>query len=314
MFRYKEYIFTICETGSFTKAAEKLFVSQPSLSATVKRLEEKIGEPIFDRSSSPVSLTEAGKEYVKYAIQIRELERDFEKYVFDYGNLLAGKIRIGGSSFFSSLVLPEIISEFSKENTKIEFEIFEDNTKNLLVKLRENSLDIIVDNTKPDEENISSKAYKSEQLLLAVPKKFTINKRFEKERLTAEEIKANEHLNVRGIDFSKLTDQPFVLLRRENDTGKRAEKLFKKYEATPNVVFYLDQQVTSYNVACAGIGIAFVSDTLVKSIGASPDVYYYKINDRLAVRNIYFLYKKNGYLSSACRKFLETNAGKKEDI
>jgi DNA-binding transcriptional LysR family regulator len=304
MFRYKDYIFTICETGSFTRAAEKLFVSQPSLSATVKRLEERIGEPIFDRSGTPVSLTEVGKEYVKCAMQIREIERDFEKYVFDYGNLLTGEIRIGGSSFFSSLVLPEIISEFSKENSKIEFEIFEDNTKNLLAKLRENSLDIIVDNTLPDEENILSKVYRSERLLLAVPKKFAINEQFERVRLTAEQIKRDEHLKAKGIDFSKLKGQPFVLLRKENDTGRRAEKLFKKYDVEPNTVFYLDQQVTSYNVACAGIGIVFVSDTLVKRIGASPDVYYYKINDRLAVRDIYFLYRKNGYLSSACRKFI----------
>lgn len=305
MFRYKDYIFTICETGSFTRAAEKLFVSQPSLSATVKRLEERIGEPIFDRSGTPVSLTEVGKEYVKCAMQIREIERDFEKYVFDYGNLLTGEIRIGGSSFFSSLVLPEIISEFSKENSKIEFEIFEDNTKNLLAKLRENSLDIIVDNTLPDEENILSKVYRSERLLLAVPKKFSINEQFERVRLTAEQIKRDEHLKAKGIDFSKLKGQQFVLLRKENDTGRRAEKLFKKYDVEPNTVFYLDQQVTSYNVACAGIGIVFVSDTLVKRIGASPDVYYYKINDRLAVRDIYFLYRKNGYLSSACRKFIE---------
>ncbi len=307
MFRYKEYIFTICETGSFTKAAEKLFVSQPSLSATVKRLEDKIGEPIFDRGS-PVSLTEVGKEYVKCAMQIRKIEHDFEKYVFDYGNLLTGKIRIGGSSFFSSLVLPEIISEFSKENSKIEFEIFEDNTKNLLAKLRENSLDIIVDNTLPDEENILSKVYRSERLLLAVPKKFAINEQFEKARLTAEQIKADKYLDATGIDFSKLKGQPFVLLRRENDTGRRAEKLFKKYGVEPDAVFYLDQQLTSYNVACAGIGIVFVSDTLVKRIGASPDVYYYKINDRFSVRDIYFLYRKNGYLSSACRKFIEFNA------
>ena len=58
MFNHKEYVLAIYETGSFTKASERLFISQPSLSATIKRLEEKIGSPIFDRATSPIGLTE----------------------------------------------------------------------------------------------------------------------------------------------------------------------------------------------------------------------------------------------------------------
>lgn len=307
MFQHKDYVLTIYESGGFTKAAEKLFVSQPSLSATIKRLEEKTGAPIFDRSSSPVTLTEVGREYVKYAMQIKEIERDFERYVSDHGKLITGNIRIGGSSFFSSFILPEMISSFNKKHSGIEFEIFEDSTKNLIAKIVDGSLDLIIDNAKLDEQNMISEIYTSERLLLVVPKKFAINETLKKERFTAEQIKADEHQKSRGIDFSKLKNLPFILLHHENDTGKRAERLFKKYEITPNVAFYLDQQVTSYNLACTGMGIAFVGDTLVKRISASPDVYYYTVNDRLATRNIYFYHKKNHYLSLACKKFVEYN-------
>ncbi|MBQ8291568.1 MAG: LysR family transcriptional regulator [Clostridia bacterium] len=308
MFRQKEYVLTIYETGGFTKAAEKLFVSQPSLSATIKRLEEKTGAPLFDRSVSPVTLTEAGKEYVKAAMQITEIERDFEKYVSDHGKLLTGKIRIGGSSFFSSFILPEMISSFKKKYTGIEFEIFEDSTKNLITKLGENSLDIIMDNAILEEESVTARVVTSERLILAVPKKLAINEKFQAERLTAEQIKADKHLQSKGITLAKLDNQPFILLRRENDTGKRAERLLKKYGVTPNVLFQLDQQVTAYNLACTGIGIAFVGDTLVKRIDPSPDVYYYTINDLFSKRNIYLYYKKNRYLPLACTRFIEENA------
>ncbi|MBQ8308589.1 MAG: LysR family transcriptional regulator [Clostridia bacterium] len=307
MFQHKDYVLTIYESGGFTKAAEKLFVSQPSLSATIKRLEEKTGAPIFDRSSSPVTLTEVGREYVKYAMQIKEIERDFERYVSDHGKLITGNIRIGGSSFFSSFILPEMISSFNEKYSGIEFEIFEDSTKNLIAKIVDGSLDLIIDNAKLDEQNMISEIYTSERLLLVVPKKFAINEALKKERFTAEQIKADEHQKSRGIDFSKLKNLPFILLHHENDTGKRAERLFKKYGMTPNVAFYLDQQVTSYNLACTGMGIAFVGDTLVKRISAAPDVYYYTVNDRLATRNIYFYHKKNHYLSLACKKFIEYN-------
>ncbi len=308
MFRHKDYIITIYEVGSFTKAAEKLFVSQPSLSATVKRVEEKIGTPIFDRSTSPLTLTETGYEYMKYAMQIKEIENDFERYASDYGSLLRGKLRIGGSSFFSSFILPNLISEFNKKYAKIEFEIVEDSTRNLISRLGENTLDIVIDNAELNEENVQSKIYKSERLILAVPKRFDINEKLKERRFTAEQIKKDEHLQGKSIDLSKCKGLPFILLHNENDTGKRADKLFKKYEMKPNVVFYLDQQITSYNMACTGIGIAFLSDTLIKRIAPSFDVYYYVLDERFAERNIYFYYKKNRYLSLACQKFIESNA------
>lgn len=311
MFKNKEYVLTVYKEGGFTKAAEKLFVSQPSLSASVKRIEEKVGAPIFDRSSTPVALTEVGREYVKYAFEIEEKEDDFARFVSDHANLMAGKIKIGGSSFFSSFVLPKMISEFNLQHKKINFEIFEDSTKNLMNKLHTGDLDLVIDNAIVTDENIVSEAYTLERLLLAVPKRLRINENFCSIRMTAEDIKSDKHLTLGGsVELSAFKKEPFVLLHHENDTGKRAEKLLKKYGVTPNVIFLLDQQVTAYNVACSGMGITFVSDTLVKHIGASSDIYYYKMPDNLSIRNIYFYRKKNHYQSLACRKFIEHNLNK----
>ena len=308
MFKNKEYVLAIVEEKGFTKAAERLFVSQPSLSSSIKRIEEKIGSPIFDRSSTPVALTEVGKEYVRYALEIEEKEKDFSRYVSDHTNLLTGTIKLGGSSFFSSFVLPDMISEFNKKHPNIKFEIFEDSTKNLMNKLSMGSLDLVIDNAIPDDENILSNIYTSERILLAVPKKFEINEKLTKYRMIAEDVKKDEHLkSALSVELDRFKDELFVLLNHENDTGKRAEKLFRKYEISPKVIFHLDQQVTAYNLSCTGMGISFVSDTLVKRIGASPDVYYYKLPDKSTVRNIYFYQKKNHYLSLSARKFIEYN-------
>ena len=172
MFRNKEYVLTVVKEKGFTKAAESLFVSQPSLSSSIKRIEEKIGSPIFDRSSSPVTLTEVGKKYVKYALEIEEKEKDFSRYVSDHTNLLTGTIKLGGSSFFSSFVLPDMISEFNKKHPKIKFEIFEDSTKNLMNKLSMGNLDLVIDNAVPDDENILSVVYTTERILLATLRPF----------------------------------------------------------------------------------------------------------------------------------------------
>ncbi|MBE5753829.1 MAG: LysR family transcriptional regulator [Clostridiales bacterium] len=308
MFRNKEYILAVYQEGGFTKAAERLFVSQPSLSASIKRIEDKLGAPIFDRSTSPISLTEIGKEYVKYALSIQEKEKDFSRYISDHTNLMAGKIRIGGSSFFSSFVLPRLVSEFNESHPQIQFEIFEDSTKNLMNKLVSGNLDIIIDNAINENENIISEVYAPETLLLAVPKALKSNQSVLEFAMTAQDIKENKHLDENmSVKLSAFKDERFILLNPENDTGKRAEKLFKKYGISPSVIFHLDQQVTAFNMACLGLGITFVSDTLIKYDDSERDMYYYRLFDIGTNRNIYFYRKKNHYQSVASRKFIEYN-------
>lgn len=308
MFTNKNYVLTIYREGSFSNAAKKLYISQPSLSASIKRIEEKLGVPIFDRSTTPISLTEIGWEYVKYAMAIVENEQNFERYLSDYTNFLTGSVRIGGSSLFSSFMLPRMISNFNRQYPNINFEIFEDNTKNLLQKLSLGTLDLIIDNAFIDDDAINATVCTSETLLLAVPKSFQVNDSLKEFRLTATDIKNGAHYDdCRSVPLKKFNNYPFILLHPENDTGKRAMQLFKKYHMNPNVIFYLDQQVTAYNVSSTGMGISFVSDILIRNIEDGSSLFYYRLHDKEIERNIYF-YKKNAhYLSRACQKFIEAN-------
>ena len=306
MFTNKEYVLTVWREGSFTKAANKLYISQPSLSATIKRIEEKLSYPIFDRSTNPLTLTEAGKEYIRYALEIKEKEKEFEKYIYDYSHLLTGTVRIGGSSLFSSFVIPEIILSFNKVHPKVKFEVYEDSTKNLIEKLSGGQLDIIIDNAVIESSNIDSLVYRAETLLLAVPKGYEINEKIKEFALTAEEVeKGKFEEKIIGLDVFK--DYPFILLKPENDTGRRARLLFEKYGMIPKITFQLDQQVTAYNVSATGMGISFVSDTLIKNKKNEEDLCYYRIGDEEAKRNIYFSKKNGHYLSNACLKFIEFN-------
>ena len=308
MFRNKNYVLTILKEGSFSKAAEILYVSQPSLSATIKRIEEKISAPIFDRSTSPVSLTEIGAEYVRRAAEIEAAEKNFEKFVEDNLNLTSGKIRIGGSSFFSAYVIPRMISEFNKIYPKITFELFEDNTKSLIEKIESGKIDLALDNSSEKFENISTVKYMEEILLLAVPNTFAINDSLKDFRLTAGEIREDKHLNEStSVSLSKFSKEPFILLNPENDTGKRAKLLFGKYRITPKIIFNVEQQLTAYNISSNQLGISFISDNLVKSIKTEKNLFYYRLGDKEIFRNVNFYIKNNHYISNACKKFLEFN-------
>lgn len=114
MFERKKYVLEVYREKSFSKAAGKLYISQPSLSATVKKEEEELGTPIFDRSVNPIRLTETGEAYIRVASGIEDLELQFASYMEDRRNLKTGSITIGGSNLFVSYILPPLISEDGK--------------------------------------------------------------------------------------------------------------------------------------------------------------------------------------------------------
>ncbi len=314
MFENKEYVLEVFKEKSFSKAAKNLYVSQPSLSASIKRIESKISAPIFDRSTNPISVTEIGKQYIQSALDIKKIEEVFVDYMSDNLNILRGEIKIGGSSLYSSYILPHLISRFNKLYPHTVFQIHEDSTKNLMGLLLDGELDIVVDNSFIINENITHYHYTSETLLLAVPGKLEINNSLKEYQLTLNDIKKNRHnkKDFPCISLDNFKDEPFIFLKHENDTGKRAKRLCRKHGFLPNVIFELEQQVTAFNVACSGMGICFVSDTLIKNINSQQNIIYYKLTDEEINRNIYFYVKSNRYISYACRRFIDMNCTEKK--
>ena len=112
MFQGMHYVYEVYKEMSFSKAARNLFISQPSLSAAVKKAEKQIGFPIFDRSSNHIQLTELGKEYIRSIEIIMDVETGFQNYINDMKELKSGTIAIGGTNLFASYVLPPLLSRF----------------------------------------------------------------------------------------------------------------------------------------------------------------------------------------------------------
>lgn len=311
MFSNREYVLAVYKYKSFSNAAKKLYISQPSLSASIKRIETEIGAPLFDRSTNPLSLTEIGERYVSLANEIESIEQNFKTFVADSMHVVSGLVKIGGGSLSTSFVLPSLVSEFKKEHPKIDFEIIEDSTQNLIDMLLNGRLDLVIDNVNVSNKSLTQHILMPEVFILAVPSHLPIKSELKEYSLTAEDIRNGVHKreNAPAVSLTKFKNEGFILLKSENDTGKRAKKLFKKHDISPNVIFKLDQQMTAYNMASSGIGLTFISDTLVTNNNYSPDILYYKLDDPEITRNIYIYTKANRYLSKACTSFMENAIG-----
>lgn len=310
-----DYVYEVYKEGSFSKAAANLYISQPALSATVKKIEKKIGMPLFDRSTVPVQLTECGKKYIKTAEKMMDLEEDFSGYVGNLNDLRTGRLSIGGTYLFISYVLPSIIKKFRERFPKIKLNLVEGHTSQVEKKLFSGELDLMLDNYPMDEEVYDKRFFMKENLLLAVPASYQSNHAARSWGMTEEDIKQNIHLKpeVYGVSLKLFQDDPFIMLRSHNDTRDRVEAICKRAGVTPKVAFKMDQILTVLSYVNKEMGISIVSDTVVRNLPYTKNIIYYKIDDPSAQRNVYFYYRKNKYFTKCMAEFMKIAVEEREN-
>ena len=309
LFSHREIIYTIYKEQSFSKAAQKLFMAQPSLSLLVKKLETQLGVPLFDRSCKPIRLTEAGKEYIRAVESIRRTEANFMNYLQSARSLEAGALGIGSNQLLSSLVLPKYIAAFNRKYPKIQLSLIDANSTTLQNALNAGELDMVIDNHILPDDLFEQAQIATEQLLLAVPASFPENEALTAFRLRYEDVISGRHIGItEAFPLKKLENVPFILMNRDNDTRKVTDHIFQEAVFSPTVLFELDRLTTLYSYIELGAAASIVSDTLVRNVHtADPDhIYFYPINSRYASRGIYASYKKNKYRSPAMQVFVES--------
>lgn len=307
MFKYADYIYEIYKEKSFTKAAKNLFISQPALSSVVKKLEEELEIKLFDRSTSPLTLTSEGEAYIRAIEETFRIKKDFENYIIDVSNLSVGSISVSGANFISSYVIPKIILPFSRKYPNININLLESNSKSLLNELIDEKIDILIDYNF-DEELIEAHPLFSETILLCVPKNFSCNLGIEKLSFDSIDIRNGIHLSddAKKITIESFKNERFLMLKSGNSMNYHGFKICFEAGFEPDTSIYFDQLITSYNMAGAGLGICFVTDTLVRELSQNNNLLYYKIDSEFAKRTVYLLHKKKKYLNRVTKEFINT--------
>jgi len=305
LFHRKDLIYTIAKEKSFSKAAQKLFIAQPSLSLMVKTLEEDLGTPLFDRSCKPIQLTEAGEAYIQATEKILEIEEAYLEYILALNNLETGSLRVGSNQLLSSLVLPQYISRFVQTYPQVQLSLVDANSTSLENKISNNSLDIIIDNSVLSPEIFEQRLLASEYLLLAVPAEFPENDACKSYQLSYADILQNRFAD--PVPLEAFSNTPFILMNRDNDIRKLTNAIFQESHFSPKVLFELDRLMTLYTYVEQGTAATLVSDTLVRNIrGVDQDrIVFYMLPSQYNRRNIYASYKRNKFCTKAMSAFIE---------
>lgn len=308
MFTKIDYVYAVYKEKSFTKAAEKMFISQPSLSTAIKNVEKLVGAPLFERSTTNITLTEIGKEYIKAAEQIMNIKDDFKNKVNDIYDIQTGKIIVGGTNYLSSYVLPKIINKFSSKYPKIEVELVEAHSQKLFDNIKSEEIDLVIDSFDGVLDEYEGTQLLKEKILLCVPKDRNINKKLKEYAIQPEQI-YNESIDLNSINavpIELFKDESFVLLKSGNDMYNRAMEIFGKAKITPNVCFSVDQLNISFAMSDTGMGLSFATDTLFKFAKFGNNTVLYNIEKQNSGRTLYIAHKKNKYCTKAMEQFINT--------
>ena len=308
IFQGMEYVYEVYKEGSFQKAAEKLFISQPSVSASVRRAEDRAGCCLFDRSVKPLQLTECGEKYIETAERIFALEREFAEYVNDRDGLKRGRLVLGGSSLFSSLVIPPLLGEFRRRYPDIQLELVEETTSSLGDMLQKGSIDIMLDYETAGTDGFDSEVLEEDNLILAVPDTMT-PAGLEKYVLDLSEITKTGVSRIPAVPLKKFENLPFILLKPANDSRRRADLICAEQGFEPKVIMEFDQQMTAYLASCSGIGIAFVGSMLVSRTAPNASLNYFRLGGQS--RRRVCIFKKHGrYTTKAMEAFINLSLEK----
>jgi LysR family hydrogen peroxide-inducible transcriptional activator len=240
------YFVAVAEEGSFSHAAEREHVSQPSLSQQIQKLEAELNQQLFDRLPRAVVLTAAGRSLLVYARQILTSLADASRAVAALEQEVAGRLSVGAVPSVALYVLPRLIREFQQRYPKVTFEVFEDTTDKLGHRLEDGTLDVVLASSGDEPPTLERHSLGKEPLLLLVP---------EKHRLARK----------KTIKWSDLAGEKFLLLHEVHSLAKKVRQLLAANRLNPEVVLQGAQLVTIASMVAAGLGVTVIPQMMVES-------------------------------------------------
>ena len=286
-FELYKIFYTVAKNGSITKAAEELFISQPAVSKSIKNLETNIGGNLFNRTKKGVVLTEEGKEFYNYIKKAIEYINNAENKFNDLINLEIGTIKIGISQTLTKYFLMPYIEKFNNLHPKIDIQIYTDLTKDLLKKLKEGLIDIVILNLPfPKEEEITIKKCRS------VKDSFVANKRF-------------ADLIDKEISIKDLNNYPLILQLKNSTTRTFVDDFAKEH----GVILKPKMELASYGLVTEftkiGLGIGYLTTNYIKNELKNKDLFEIKLKEKIPNRSIGIAHSTKNLPSFATKELIK---------
>jgi len=289
-----KYVITVAEEKSFSVAAKRLFLSQPSLSQSISNLEKEIGTPIFNRSTVPLSTTYAGDIYIQMAQRILSIEHQSLMEIGDTIDNKAGRIIIGISLFRNSTIMPPIYNAFTAKFPKVQLILVEATNDTLLDMAMSSKLDVAF-LTDTVVGNLNHVKLFSDRIVFAISQK---NHLFDKYRLTP---------NFSRINLNELKKEPFAIVSAGSNIRRICELIFHDYGFIPHIAVETQNIDVCYRLSIQTNIVAPIYQSIInfhQHTNSNIKLLLPDFKDYVADVNI--CYSKNTNLPKLVTLFIET--------
>jgi LysR family hydrogen peroxide-inducible transcriptional activator len=277
------YFVAVAEEGSFSRAAAKVRVAQPSLSQQIRKLEAEVGQPLFDRLPRSVVLTEAGRCLIDYARQILASIGDARRCIDEFKGEIAGRVAVGAIPTIAPYVLPELVVTFQNHYPQVTLEIVEDVTAGITRRIEAGELDVALASTCQQSPTLRRERLGNEPLLALVPEGHELAKKTE-------------------ITFDDLKSQRFLLLHEMHCLSQQVNHLLESRRLHPEIALAGSQLSTIANMVAAGIGVSIVPQMMARH-HATPGCVTLQFATPVPERELNLLYNPLRFQSKAAAEF-----------
>lgn len=279
------YFLAVAEAGSFTRGAERCRITQPALSEQIRKLEERLGQRLFDRLPRGVMLTEAGELLLGRARRIVGEVNAIDAALradLDHGR---GPLRIGAIPTMAPYLLPPLLERFVPRYPDAELAIREDLTERLIEALLDQELELAIMSAPVADQTLQLQIIARERLVLATPRDYDLSKA--PDRLTPNDLR----------------NEPAVVLHEMHCLGQQIESFCARRRLTRRIVCRSTQLATVQHLVALGLGVSFVPEMCARADRAG--LCRYLPLRRGPTREIAVAYRVDRTLSSLSRAVIE---------
>ena len=286
--RQLQSLMAVVEYKSFSKAAEKLFISQPTISTHIRMLEEELNSRLIIRTTKSIEVTMHGRELYECAHQIFSLKDNLVQRWAEENKKI---IRVGASTIPADYILPEVLPVFRKHEPDIKFYIHQNDSQNIISGLLNGNFSLGMVGMKQQEKMISFVPFYQDEMVMITPKKerfFNINK---------------DSFSLKDIIFN----EPIILREQGSGSKKSIETYFEKMNINEDdlqIIARLNDQESIKKLVASGLGISFISEKAVED-SAKEKLLVFKLPNYSTKRNLYFAYRKDYILQEHIVRFIK---------
>lgn len=294
--RQFKYVNMVAQCGSITKAARKLFISQPALSSYINKLEEDLGVKLFDRSATPLICTYAGEQYLKRArailMQLDDMDREFRDIATNSG----GRLRLGFPNERLIYMLPLILPPFKERYPGIDVEVISGPGNRLIESLRNGDTDFVFLPQWAKDKDIAQVKMTDEELVLVSARGYLKDEHI---------LDREKHI----VNWRKASRLPFITLEKGHALRASVDVLAKNAGIQPNIYLESHSNMLSCRLAAKGLGVAVVPEITLELVAESADLDVFHLSENPVTWEVFALHREGCYIGSVEQALFEITEG-----